>query len=206
MGIRTKYFALRSFFLTLTEMDKLEKNPIRIIPKPKEHQNICTVVSYEDMYKLREVTKNNVRERTIIELLWCSGVRVEELCNMKMCDISKDRSIFLPKTKEYKSRSVLISPFCKEWLEDYKEQRNGLSTYLFYNKLNDKLTTQSIRNIIAKNREIAGIDKNISPHSFRRSFASILFKNGVQIQYIARLMGHISIKTTYRYAIYAEFL
>lgn len=208
MGIRHKSYALRAYFLTLSEMNKLIKNPMRSIKIPKMHQNILPIVSYQNMYKLREVSRDNVRDRTIIELLWASGVRVEELCNMKVSDVHLDgRFIFVPKSKNYLARNVLFTPSCKEWLKEYLAQRKSSSPYLFPSpNVQEPLHTTSIRGVIKKYLEIAGIVENITPHSFRRSFAAILYKAKVPVDHIAKLMGHIVHKTTYRYAIYAEFI
>lgn len=208
MGIRFKYYALRSFFLTLYEMDKLPKNPIRSIRTPKEHQNILTIVTYADIFNLRQASRDHIRDRAILELLWATGVRVEELCNIKLSDLHLDsRTIFLPETKDYHARHVIFTPFCKEWVSDYYKQRKNDSPYFFHSRNPQKpLTTQSIRDIIKKYRDIAGIKNEITPHSFRRSFAAILYKNGVPIEYIAKLMGHVNLKTTYRYVIYAKFI
>ncbi|KUO71437.1 MAG: hypothetical protein APF81_09040 [Desulfosporosinus sp. BRH_c37] len=204
-GIRNKYFVLSSFFLTLIESGIININPMCSFCPPKEHQNIMPIVSFQIMDKLREATNNNLRDRTVIELLWATGVNVRELCNMTLSDMHLEgRYICLPN-----NRKVLFTTSCRKYLYDYIRERNNsspLSPYLFPSSNSEPLTSQSIREIIKKYCRVAGIKINITPLSFRRSFAAILFDNKVPIEFIIKFLGHRDSKTTYRYKIYADFL
>jgi len=144
-----------------------------------------------------------VRDIALLELLFAGGMRVAELCGLTFSDYdpveqsllihgkgSKERMIFL--TEE----NAILAFAC------YLEDRHKIVTsaeFIFLNKYNRPLTTQDVRNVVTKCVNLAAIEKNITPHSFRHTFASLLLEEGVDIKYIQEFLGHSSIVTTQIY-------
>jgi len=144
--------------------------------------------------------KSIIRDIAVIELLFATGIRISELCSLKKSDIDLDNYNILIFGKGSKERMIQIgNKEVKNALLDYmKVFRNELSTtdWFFVNRLNNRLSEQSVRFMINKYVQIASIDFHITPHMFRHSFATLLLEADVDIRYIQKMLGHSSITTT----------
>ena len=138
-----------------------------------------------------------------MELLFASGIRVQELCNIKLKDIDFVNFFVRILGKGDKERKVyfgnpaVIAAFSA--YTQYKEYAGFKSEYLFLNKFGQKLSTQAVRNLISKYTRLAGIEKNVTPHVFRHTFATLLLEEGVDVKFIQEFLGHSSISTTQIY-------
>ncbi|KUO71430.1 MAG: hypothetical protein APF81_09005 [Desulfosporosinus sp. BRH_c37] len=197
---RLKYASVKAMYVYLNEETNISVNPTIGVKAPSPVCGILPVIDRHSMFQLREVMKYNPRDRAILETLYATGVRVRELCDMQISHLHEDtREIDIPKGKDEKPRVVLITPRCLEWINNYKTTRNDDNPYLFITQSKGPFHRQSIWMLLKGYSTLAGLKKNANPHAFRRTFATILYKNGVSIEKISRLMGHRFITTTERY-------
>lgn len=199
-SINNKFFAVKALFIFLNEVANIANLPTVGIERPKRKTGILTVVDLLTMFKLRELMKDNPRDRAILETLYATGVRSQELCDIQISHIHmEERQIIIPKGKDLKPRIVLFTPNCREWLNHYLSTRHDDNPYLFITKFGKPFLRYSIWQLLETYSKWAHLANIINPHAFRRTFATILYKNGVPIEYICLLMGHASIKNTERY-------
>ncbi len=144
-----------------------------------------------------------VRDVTILELLFAGGLRVSELCKLEFGDISTDHMAIRINGKGNKERTIYLENIeVVKALNRYlvfREATGVENQFVFITKFHKPLSTQSVRNLVEKYTRLAGLDKKITPHVFRHSFASLLLEEGVDIKYIQDFLGHSSISTTQIY-------
>ena len=144
-----------------------------------------------------------VRDITILELLFAGGLRVSELCRLQFGDFSGDHLAIRIDGKGNKERTLYLENIeVVKALNRYLIFRDASgveSPYVFITKFHKPLSTQAVRNLVEKYAKLAGLDKKITPHIFRHSFASLLLEEGVDIKYIQDFLGHSSISTTQIY-------
>ena len=207
-SINRKISALRTFFKYLQEIKVIETNKAAYINVPKFEKELPNVLNRDDLNRLRNVINTEkitgIRDRLIIELLYSSGLRSIELINLSefMIDI-EEREIRVV-GKGDKERITFFSENAKKWLIKYIEEKkrqyaNYTREVLIVNSKGKKLTTRSLRRLISAHAHEAGIQKEITPHVFRHSFAMELLNNGVDIRYLQELLGHSSIAATQVY-------
>lgn len=144
-----------------------------------------------------------VRDMAIFELLFASGIRVSELCNIKFEHINLHHMNIMIHGKGNKERLIylehheVISSFNTYLL--FRKHAGIKLPYVFITKFGQKLSTQAVRNLVTKYTTLADINKNITPHSFRHTFATLLLEEGVDIKFIQDFLGHSSISTTQLY-------
>ena len=206
--INRKISALRTFFKYLQEIKVIETNKAAYINVPKFEKELPNVLNRDDLNRLRNVISTEkitgIRDRLIIELLYSSGLRSMELINLSefMIDIEEREIRVIGKGE--KERVTFFSENAKKWLIKYidekkKQYENYTREVLIVNSKGKKLTTRSLRRLISGHVHEAGIEKEITPHVFRHSFAMELLNNGVDIQYLQELLGHTSITATQVY-------
>ena len=156
------------------------------------------------------------RDKSILELLFSTGLRVSELVKLKKDDVNLKRDEFSVTGKGRKTRVVFISEQAKYWLKKYLDLRSDIHPYLFIshdkrtkkqeiakNKSkdghDDPLTTRSVQRIVQKHAKEAGITKPVTPHTLRHSYATDLLQNGADIRSVQSMLGHASITTTQIY-------
>jgi Site-specific recombinase XerD len=143
------------------------------------------------------------RDVAILELLFAGGFRVSELCRLEFQDISADHLAIRINGKGNKERTIYLENIeVVKALNRYLTIRDAVETsgsYVFISKFHLPLSTQAVRNLVEKYAKLAGINKKITPHIFRHSFASLLLEEGVDIKYIQDFLGHSSISTTQIY-------
>ena len=199
---------LRSFYKFLSiSNDKIE-NPIQTINLPKIPKKLPNVLSVDDVDKIlniQVVDKYSSRDKAMLELMYSSGLRVSELINLKLNDISLDEDVVRILGKGSKERIVPIGDCAKEALNNYiniyrKDLfKNNRSDYLFLSKNGTKLSRQYFFKLIKKQSSLNNINKNISPHTLRHSFATHMLNYGADLRSIQELLGHSDISTTQIY-------
>jgi integrase/recombinase XerD len=198
---------IRSFFDYLLFEGLIESNPVINIESPKLSRKLPSTLSENEINILiKNIDKNkNESERNIaiIETLYGCGLRVSELIGLKISDLFFDEDFIKVTGKGNKQRLVPVSPVNKIYINNYinnsrkKIKVNSLfSDILFLNRRGKSLTRAMIFTIIKNLAKISGIKKNISPHTFRHSFATHLLENGADLKTIQQLLGHESITTT----------
>jgi len=198
---------LKSFFNFLVFEGYRESSPIDLIESPKLGRKLPTVLSLDEIeLLLNAINLGNPlghRNRAIIETLYGSGLRVSELVNLKISDLYFKENMMLITGKGDKQRLVPLGAYAKKHIKHYKDEVRVLNKIteedrdtLFLNRNGRKLTRAMIFTLTKQLAKQAEIDKKISPHTFRHSFATHLLENGADLRTIQTLMGHESITTT----------
>ncbi|MDG4949351.1 tyrosine recombinase XerD [Weeksellaceae bacterium KMM 9724] len=198
---------IKSFYEFMIEEEWIEINPTTLISAPKIGTNIPDTLSTKEIDKIIAAidlsAAHGERNRAIIELLYGCGLRVSELTEIKISDLFFDEDFIRVVGKGNKQRLVPIASYTQKVINIYKDQvrvhqkiQPKFSDHLFLNNRGGKLTRVMIFTIIKKYVELAGIKKNISPHTFRHSFATHLLENGADLRSIQLMLGHESITTT----------
>lgn len=198
---------IKSFYEFMIEEEWIEINPTTLISAPKIGTNIPDTLSTKEIDKIIAAidlsAAHGERNRAIIELLYGCGLRVSELTEIKISDLFFDEDFIRVVGKGNKQRLVPIAAHTQRIINIYKDQvrvhqkiQPKFSDHLFLNNRGGKLTRVMIFTIIKKYVELAGIKKNISPHTFRHSFATHLLENGADLRSIQLMLGHESITTT----------
>ena len=190
---------ISAFFQWLFDEEEIEKNPCRKIKTIKVEEEIRLPFSAVEIDKLRTSCRRQI-DRAIIELLLSSGVRREELCNLKVCDINLEkRTVSVRDGKGGKDRMTYISDIAAQHIRLYLKGRKTVGPYLFVPQSGrEQYGDGSIWNIVHKLGKKANVD-DVHPHRFRRTFATDLYKRGMDIASISKLMGHTNIEVTKRY-------
>lgn len=197
----------KAFFKFLNENDIREDNPASLLEVPKLGLYLPDTLSLKDINKITNSIDLSQplgqRNLTIIETLYGCGLRVSELINLKISNINFKEHYMIVEGKGGKTRLVPLADYTAKLIAEYiKETRTQLkikpkfSDILFLNQRGTSMTRVMVFIIIKELAERAGITKNISPHTFRHSFATHLLKNGADLRYIQEMLGHSSITTT----------
>lgn len=198
---------IRSFLKFLRVRKELPVlDPLRI-DLPKTRRKMLDALSEDEVKRLLKVapffSEYNIRARAIIEFLLGSGVRVAELCSLKVSDIDLKQKWFRVTGKGNKQRLCFINNDMVVALKKYLATRRNNSIYLFtrYDKYEDgkPITTRSIERLVKECGIKAGITKPVTPHVLRRTFAAKLLRKNVDIRYIQEFLGHDSLQTTQWY-------
>lgn len=217
--IKRKIAVLKAFFNYLEFDELIELNPFRklrlslkepiILPKTLDLKEIKSILQY--LYKLKKQHLKNesldykllVRDILTIEILFSTGMRVSELSNLRRKDINIKTGNIKILGKGSKERIIQICDFevltlLKEYYKVF-DLENKVHEYFLLNRLYKKFSEQSIRLMLKKYQEKINSSKNITPHMFRHSFATLLLEEGVDVRYIQNMLGHASISTTQIY-------
>ncbi len=198
---------VRSFYKFLVLEDYLSTDPTELLESPKigfHLPDVLTVGEIDTILSTIDLTQQEgQRNRTILEVLYSCGLRVSELCNLKLSDLYLQEGFIKVNGKGNKQRLVPISPKAIGELHRYFEERDtihikpGKEDYVFLSfRRGTPLSRITIFHIIKVQTEMAGIQKNVSPHTFRHSFATHLLEGGANLRAIQCMLGHESIVTT----------
>lgn len=198
---------VRSFYKFLLMDRRIDALPTELLPSPKIGEHLPEVLSVEEIDRIISgidlSEKEGQRNRAIIEMLYSCGLRVSELCNLLISDIWRDEGFVKVMGKGHKERFVPISGRALRELSLWEECRchinirPGNEDYVFLSfKRGRKLSRITVFHIVKVLAENAGITKEISPHTFRHSFATHLLEGGANLRAIQEMLGHESIATT----------
>ncbi|MEJ2162485.1 MAG: site-specific tyrosine recombinase XerD [Robiginitalea sp.] len=198
---------LRGFFDYLVLEEYRKDNPMELIEAPKLGRKLPDTLSESEMNSLLDSvdrsTPEGERNRAILETLYGCGLRVSELLDLRLSDLFFEEGFLKARGKGGKERFVPVGPVTQKYINLYRNQirvhhkpQQGFEDLLFLNRRGRRLTRAMIFTIVKKQVEKAGIQKKISPHTFRHSFATHLLQNGADIRAIQQMLGHESITTT----------
>ncbi len=198
---------VKAFFRYLIMEDLREDNPAELLETPRLPQKLPDTLSREEINQILESIDlsdpQGTRNRAMLETLYASGLRVSELVNLKLSGIYPDEGFLRVIGKGNKERLVPIGKEALKFIAIYRDEiRNhidivkGHSDTLFLNRRGSGLSRVSVFTIVKDSALKAGIDKNISPHTFRHSFATHLVENGADLRAVQEMLGHESITTT----------
>jgi len=196
---------VRAFFRYLLIEGEIDENPASLIESPKIGLKLPEVLSVSEIDRIiSEIDLSKPeghRNRAIIETLYGCGLRVSELVNLRLTDIHYNEEFVVVTGKGNKQRLVPVSSKALKEIDIYKQDRNQLpvikdQNILFLNRRGSRLTRAMIFTIIKDLAAKAGIRKNISPHTFRHSFATHMIEAGADLRAVQEMLGHESILTT----------
>ncbi len=198
---------LRGFFNYLIFEDYRKTNPLELIESPRTGRKLPDTLSTEEIDALISAINlgkpEGERNRAILETLYGCGLRVSELTELKLSDLFFKEGFIKVTGKGNKSRFVPIADVTQKYISLYRkhirshqEIQSGFEDTLFLNRRGKKLTRAMIFTIIRQLATAAGLQKKISPHTFRHSFATHLLENGADLRAIQQMLGHESITTT----------
>lgn len=201
---------LKGFFNYLIFEDYRKTNPLELIEAPKLGRKLPDTLAVEEIDKLIAAidlsSKQGERNRAILETLYGCGLRVSELTELKISDLYFDEGFIKVTGKGDKQRLVPIGPITEKYINIYRREIRvhqeidaQAKDTVFLNRRGKPLTRAMIFTIVKRLAKEAGIQKNISPHTFRHSFATHLLKNGADLRAIQQMLGHESITTTEMY-------
>lgn len=207
---------LRSFCAYMVDRGLVEDNPAMLLDMPKQGRDLPDVLSQEEVVRLLAAPgttgERAVRDTAMLEVLYATGLRVTELVNLTLQDIDFDRGLVRCMGKGRKERLVPIGEIARARLLEYLEQARPLlargvgrsrrgpqSQILFLTSQCKPMTRQGFWKLVKRYALVAGIDKPISPHKLRHSFATHLLAGGADLRAVQALLGHADIGTTQIY-------
>ena len=197
--------SLRHFYTYLVEIKLIEENIFKRIRNPKIEKklpNYLNVLEVENLLKvLKEDTKEDIRNKCLVELLYSTGIRVSEASNIKLKDIDMNNMTIRVFGKGRKERIAYFGNSFKELLDKYLKVRKnflkkGEIDYLFINSIGGKLSRNSIENIFINISKMKDVRHKLSPHTLRHSYATHLLNNGADLRSVQELLGHENLSTT----------
>lgn len=204
--IARKLSSIRSFHRFLLTEKKVDDDVAKLIAGPKQEKRLPLILSTEEVDKLLSVLTEKdpveMRNKTMIELAYDTGLRVSELINLKMSDLRLTVGLIQIYGKGNKERIIPLGELDLDAIEKYlrltrpKLLKQRKSDYLFITRRGKKMTRQNFNLILKTKAQIAGIKKTVTPHMLRHSFVSHLLARGLDLRFIQELLGHQDIATT----------
>lgn len=197
---------IRSFYQFLLLEDYIEQDPCELLESPQIGKHLPDVLTVEEIDALigqiDRSTREGQRNCAILETLYSCGLRVSELCNLKISDLYLNEGFIKVEGKGNKQRLVPISPRAVSELKNYfldREQgliKPGYEDFVFISRFGKNISRIMVFHIIKELAAAIGLKKSISPHTFRHSFATHLLEGGANLRAIQCMLGHESIGTT----------
>ncbi|PZL73406.1 site-specific tyrosine recombinase XerD [Enterococcus plantarum] len=201
---------LRGFHQFLRQERYIDHDPMQHIDSPKKAQKLPSTLSIEEVTTLIETPDTTkplgIRNRTILEVMYATGLRVSELVDLKIGDLHLSIGLLQTIGKGDKERIIPLGDYAIQWIEKYLEEarpilikKNQNETHLFVNHHGNSLSRQGVWKNLKQIVQEAGINKTITPHTLRHSFATHLLENGADLRIVQELLGHADISTTQIY-------
>ncbi len=197
---------VKSFFRFLVLTDYMDADPAELLEGPKVGFKLPEVLTVEEIDRIIDAVdmdkSEGQRNRAMLETLYSCGLRVSELCNLKISDLYLEEGFIKVEGKGSKQRLVPISPRAVKEIQYWRVDRShgrvkkGFEDYLFLARWGNAISRVMVFHLIKELAAKAGITKNISPHTFRHSFATHLLEGGANLRAIQSMLGHESIATT----------
>lgn len=205
--------AVRTFFAYCKKLGYIEVNPaleLKTVRLPKHIPTFLTAREVDSLCALPEAHELlwETRDKALFEMMYSSGCRVSEIVSLKIKDFGSDFSSVIVTGKGKKDRKVYFGKEAQEALEIYladrkkrfaSEKLQDNSPYVFVNQKGGALTTGGVRYILSKYTGLQGINRHVSPHALRHTFATAMLANGADVRVVQEMLGHSSISTTQRY-------
>lgn len=200
--------AIRSFYKYLQEENIVTENPVSEITKPKTGLKLPKTLSLKEIEILLALPKGDalgLRDKAILETLYATGMRISELTDLDVNSVNLDLSYVQCTGKGNKERIIPLGRIAHQAITEYLRLtrpdliQNHRDAALFLNSRGKRLTRQGIWKIIRQYVKKSGITKEVSPHTFRHSFATHLLENGADLRSVQEMLGHSDISTTQIY-------
>lgn len=202
-SIARKISCLKSFYKFLQREDQIKTNYAASIPYPKQEKKLPKFLSEDTIDRFIESIPEAdflaLRDKTIIEVLYSSGIRISELIQLDLCDINLSSASMKVKGKGKKERIVLLGSCALELLNKYIYKRQSSDSALFVNKFSKRITAVGVRKKMKFWADKFCETEKITPHIFRHSFATHLLNRGADLRSVQELLGHSNVSTTQIY-------
>jgi integrase/recombinase XerC len=199
-SLARKISAVRSFFRWLVREKKASANPFELISTPKIEKRLPNFLYEEEMIKMLKVPAPGGRDAALLELLYGAGLRVSEAIKLNTSDLDLSEGEVRIMGKGSKERIGLIGSYAVAALRQYLSSRGRTdSRAVFQNKRGGRLTGRSVERLIKSYAQKAGLDKTVTPHTLRHTFATHLLSAGADLRTVQELLGHSSLSTTQVY-------
>ena len=209
-SITRAFSSIRSYHSFLSGENLVQQNPSQLLDAPKPSRKLPVVLAVEEVNKILGVIDTakplGRRDLAILEVLYSAGVRVSELCDLRMIDLVLDSDMIRVTGKGKKERFAPIGPRAQECINNYlKFDRPTLSKKdknlgkIFLSRNGRPLTRMTVNIILKKWAQVSGLKKKVSPHTFRHSFATHLLEGGADLRVVQEMLGHVDISTTQIY-------
>ncbi len=209
--IARRISSLRSFYKFLLREEYVGQNPFAKVRTPKLDKRLPVFLEeteIDSLLDLPDATPLGLRDQAVLEMLYATGCRVSELAGLRLADVDMSGLFVLLHGKGNKDRIVPIGHTCKDaFLRYYAQSRSSLMAkyhveehqYVFVNNRGGVLTDRSVRRILDKYVQKLALQKNVSPHTIRHTFATHLLEHGADLRAVQELLGHASLSTTQIY-------
>ena len=208
-SISRELAGIKSFFKFLVRDNKVKENVTSVIESPKLWKRLPFALNIDEVELLLKAPNvrdlMGIRDRACLELMYATGMRVSELCNLKVRDLNMDIGFAKCFGKGDKERIVPFGTKAKESISRYLDKarqqflKKRISNFLFLTRLGKSMSRQTFWKIVKKYTKQAGIKKKITPHSLRHSFATHILERGADLRIVQELLGHADISTTQIY-------
>ena len=206
-SIQRSLSALRTFLKFLVREDILEEDPARNIETPRKGKYLPNVLEEEAVTRLLDAvvehpSRHPMRDCALLELLYASGLRVSEACELREQDLRPDLGIIKCTGKGSRERIVPTSKTCMEAINAYRQQERPAllndhdTEILFLSRGGQKLGREVVAAMIRKYSLLAGLPGRITPHTLRHSFATHLLRGGADLRIVQEILGHVNVETT----------
>jgi len=200
---------IKTFYKFLLHEKIIKQNPFNEIKTPKSEKRLPSVLDLDEVNAVINAPDINsltgLRDKTLFEVLYATGLRVSELISLTLNNVNLEAGFIIVVGKGSKERIVPIGDVAMSWIKRYLTEsrplilKNRMSDFIFLNKYGNCLSRQGFWKIIKKHCLAAGITKNVSPHTFRHSFASHILAGGADLRSVQTMLGHSDISTTQIY-------
>lgn len=210
--IGMKLRSIKRFFEYLEQTNIIFINPAELIKEPKPEKRLAkNILSSQEAAKILDQpnlgTRGGIRDRALLETLYSTGIRREEVCNLTIYDADlTQKTLRINKGKGQKDRVVPLGKHAARFLKEYIAKvrshftrKNRSNRSLFVDRYGNTLSRQMIGILVKKYARAAKIKKKVTPHTFRHTFATSLIKNNADIRAVQKMMGHADIRTTQEY-------
>lgn len=209
--VARKISAIRSFYRYLRREQLIDDDPSKLVRGPKLSRRLPACLDREEVTRLLLAPDDSslgVRDRALMEVLYASGMRVSELCGLRISDYNASAKEMRVLGKGSRERVVLLNDSAQAWLERYladhwSKLAGGRQPQpdnpLFVSRQATRLSSRSVHRIVLKYARLAGIAKPITPHTLRHTFATHLLEGGADLRVVQDLLGHTTISTTQIY-------
>ncbi len=204
-SIIRKLAVIKSFYKFLVITSVIEVNPTVSMSTPKKDKRIPVFITETEIVKLFDLPDIDLRDRAMIELLYSSGIRIEELVNINIKDVDLLSGTVKVFGKGAFERIVPVGDKCLYAIKNYIDQRRqagevfSVNAPMFINKFGKRITSRGARKVLHGWFVEAGLLKKVSPHTLRHTFATHLLDNGCDIRSVQQMLGHKNLSTTQIY-------
>ena len=209
--IGTKIRSIKRFFEYLEQRNIIFINPAESFKEPKRIKGLKPVLTPNEVNQILEQpdlsTRAGIRDRTVLEVLYSTGIRRQELCNLRLYDIDlENKTLRVHMGKGKKDRVVPLGRHAARYLRDYIldirshfTRTNKANRIVFVNRFGEPINKYLVNILVRTYAQKAGITKKVTPHIFRHTFATSLINNNADIRYVQEMLGHADIRTTQEY-------